>query len=443
MSAARVRSWRAGWELSQGDSLFAPWLADDATAVVLGASAEVVDPLEALRERATESVAVHGTRREILRSLSDEVRLDRAIGRLGLPRRFVDRYLDARVEIQPRVLATGFGGLGPAWWRQHDGEPVAIRFDRARRGGWLALELAALGHEGEGEVFELARLAVGLRQGTLDRDLAPATDLAQALLRPATTVSVVRVNIEGPELARAVWEKAGARVSAARARWLLREIDGIFIAGEKVSVETEPKIRAGRRSPRREPRGVRQRRLFSRWGSGVRVDDEGLVGLTPERLALDIASRASGVVIDGTCGVGGLTIALARSSEVDRVIAVDVSEERLAMARHNAGIYGVADKIRFVLGDVVELLEPADVLLLDPPWGGRSYDRERVTLDDLPMRIAAALERFEGQVLLKLPRSFDPRTLPPKSGADWTIELLLDEREIPKMLLATRNSNIR
>lgn len=42
------------------------------------------------------------------------------------------------------------------------------------------------------------------------------------------------------------------------------------------------------------------------------------------------------------------------------------------MARHNAELYGVADRIQFIVGDYF-LLAPilkADVVFLSPPWGG-------------------------------------------------------------------------
>lgn len=73
--------------------------------------------------------------------------------------------------------------------------------------------------------------------------------------------------------------------------------------------------------------------------------------------------------------------------------------------------------------------------MLDPPWGGRDYDRERVALDDLGLDVRAALGRHRGAVVLKLPRSFDVATLP---GGGWRVEPLVDEREILKMLIARR-----
>jgi len=70
------------------------------------------------------------------------------------------------------------------------------------------------------------------------------------------------------------------------------------------------------------------------------------------------------------------------------VIALDTSPTRLALARHNAQIYGVADRIEFILSDYISfantyLAFPShsqeaaerkiDVVFLSPPWGGPSY----------------------------------------------------------------------
>jgi trimethylguanosine synthase len=216
---------------------------------------------------------------------------------------------------------------------------------------------------------------------------------------------------------------------------VLRELDGLAIGGERIRVQVEPPLRAGRAAPPWRPRGERRRELFSRWDRGVHHDDEGLFSATPEALAELIARDASGVVIDGTCGIGSITIALARRPEVTRVIAVDVDGARLAMARHNAGLYEVAHKIDFVHGDVGDVIarERADRLVLDPPWGGRDYDRERVSLGDLALDVRPLIARFEGAIVLKLPRSADARELP-----GWRLEPGIDARGVIKLLIARR-----
>ncbi len=67
------------------------------------------------------------------------------------------------------------------------------------------------------------------------------------------------------------------------------------------------------------------------------------------------------------------------------VIALDTSPVRLALARHNAIIYGVADRIEFILADYLSFARSylsgsshqreriIDVVFLSPPWGGPSY----------------------------------------------------------------------
>ncbi len=60
----------------------------------------------------------------------------------------------------------------------------------------------------------------------------------------------------------------------------------------------------------------------------------------------------------------------------ERVIAIDIDPEKIALARHNATVYGVADRIEFIVGDffdVVPNITAADVIFLSPPWGGPDY----------------------------------------------------------------------
>lgn len=439
MKPARVRAWLDGWRRAEDHPLRPRVLASDEGAVVVEPFSGPVDPCELLTELASSLRTVAGTRRELLAELSPEVDVARALAK-QLPRRRVDRYLDQRVQLRVRI-GIGFGGVLSPWWRGTERGPVTLRCERVRTDGWLALDLAALAvdravdHSVDPEAFELATIAILLREATLGHEEGLARRAA-ALVPPLGVPERVRVRIEGHPCIEGLWEAAGAEVSARRGRWLLQNVDGTWIAGVRTAVRVDPELRRGRRPPRREPLDVRRRRLFSRWDAGIEVDDEGLVGLTPEALAHRISEGARGVVIDGTCGVGGLTIALARQPDVARVVAVDIDEARLSMARHNAALYGVGDRIEWVRGDVAEVVRErsADLLVLDPPWGGRDYDRERVGLDDLGMDVRAVLERWSGPVRLKLPRSFDPRTLPGR----WALELLLDSRQIPKLLLATR-----
>ncbi|GAA5902221.1 RNA methyltransferase [Sporobolomyces salmoneus] len=128
-------------------------------------------------------------------------------------------------------------------------------------------------------------------------------------------------------------------------------------------------------------------RLFSRFDEGCEMDREGWYSVTPENIAIQIAERCrSGVIVDAFCGVGGNAISFAFTCE--KVIAFDTSKVRLACAKRNAEIYGVADRITFIHADWVTWTkeyikqtergeirkeDEIEVIFLSPPWGGISY----------------------------------------------------------------------
>jgi len=114
--------------------------------------------------------------------------------------------------------------------------------------------------------------------------------------------------------------------------------------------------------------------LFRLFDEGVQLDAEGWFSVTPEAIAAHQAERlACGVAVDAFTGCGGNAIQLALNCH--HVIAVDMDPKRLAMAQHNAHVYGVADYIDFVLGDFTQIgpFLQGDVVFLSPPWGGPAY----------------------------------------------------------------------
>ena len=151
---------------------------------------------------------------------------------------------------------------------------------------------------------------------------------------------------------------------------------------------------------------------FPRWDDGIQTDWQGLYSLKPEVLALQLAASLPGkVVLDGFCGIGGCAIAFARSGK--KVLAVEIDERRLEMARNNARVYGVEDRITFIHGDVTELIGSLhyDVAYFDPPWGGSECHKKVVFgWDDFPVNplplIHAALALCE-TVALSVPVNFN------------------------------------
>lgn len=206
--------------------------------------------------------------------------------------------------------------------------------------------------------------------------------------------------------------------------------------GGPVTVLVSPTV--GRTSVREaRTRDARRRRDttpgFTR--NGVRLDDEGRWSLTPESLALRLGERARATtVLDAGCGAGGNAIGFARAGA--RVIAVEQDAHRLADARHNARVYGVADRIQFVHGDAVNLAGTtnADLVFCDPPWA-TTWDRQRTGLVDLPL-LAALLEARRGRRLwAKLPPSFDARDVPGASAEAWFGEAEGDRQRVKFVLL--------
>lgn len=88
------------------------------------------------------------------------------------------------------------------------------------------------------------------------------------------------------------------------------------------------------------------------------------------------------IVVDAMCGVGGNAIQFA---QYFKVIAIDLSEERLKIAHHNATIYGVAHNIDFIHGNFLTIAPEleANAVFLSPPWGGPSYAHSEFDLNSI------------------------------------------------------------
>jgi SAM-dependent methyltransferase len=251
-------------------------------------------------------------------------------------------------------------------------------------------------------------------------------------------LAVPHVTIHADEGSRV---RAECILPAAQAADLDARLRGIGLGGERLRVVVSPRLS---RSVVRAARLVDARRRrdttpgFER--PGTRLDDEGRLSLTPEHLALQIAARIRGrSVLDAGCGAGGNAIAFAR--EGCRVVAVERDEARLALARHNAHVYGVHRAITFVHGDAAPALETydVDVLFVDPPWGN-AYDRERTVADAYPLLVAAwrVAERDRRGFLAKVPPSFDPDTLPGTAAEAFFGEAPGDRHRIKLVLLRAR-----
>ena len=153
--------------------------------------------------------------------------------------------------------------------------------------------------------------------------------------------------------------------------------------------------------------------LFSKFDQGIIIDSkESWYSVTPESIAKGHAKRCrdmllhsknslflgpmyknSYVCLDAFCGVGGNAIQFAKTC--NKVIAIDIDPIKIEAAKNNAKIYGVKDKIEFIVGDFFQVAPSikADVVFLSPPWGGpkyknvESFDIQSMNLDGIKIHI--------------------------------------------------------
>jgi len=162
---------------------------------------------------------------------------------------------------------------------------------------------------------------------------------------------------------------------------------------------------------------VQRYAAFTRFDEGIQLDTVGWYSVTPERIAAHQAERCrADTIIDAFAGVGGNAIQFAMTCY--HVIAIELDPIRLAMARHNAQVYGVADRIDFICGDYLKLIPKlkADVVFLAPPWGGVDY----INVDEFDiatmiqpngMELFRATLNITPNIAYCLPRNINPEQI--------------------------------
>ncbi|XP_070397860.1 trimethylguanosine synthase isoform X5 [Nothobranchius furzeri] len=175
-------------------------------------------------------------------------------------------------------------------------------------------------------------------------------------------------------------------------------------------------------------------RLFSRFDEGIKLDREGWFSVTPERIAEHIALRVEQsfsdcqLVIDAFCGVGGNAIQFALTGK--RVLAVDIDPVRLDLARHNAAVYRVSDRIDFLQGDFLQLAPGlrGDVVFLSPPWGGPDYLTSevfdiRTMMEPDGFKIFNQAKQISDNIVYFLPRNANVDQIASLAGPGGRVEV--------------------
>ena len=79
--------------------------------------------------------------------------------------------------------------------------------------------------------------------------------------------------------------------------------------------------------------------------------------------------RGAATILDVGTGSGCLAVALATEFPSSFIVATDVSDKALAIARRNIMRHGVADRVRLVRGDLLDAVGSGfDVIVSNPPY---------------------------------------------------------------------------
>ncbi|MFT3921632.1 MAG: hypothetical protein QM778_03770 [Myxococcales bacterium] len=237
---------------------------------------------------------------------------------------------------------------------------------------------------------------------------------------------------EGEFSATLVLPSSEAALIAARLR-------ALGLDGKPLEVMAKPAlgrsaVRAGRLAEARERRVTTPGFLRA----GARATGEGRYSLTPEALALRLGELAAGrSVVEACVGSGGNSVGFARAG--CRVRGFDVDAERLAEARHNTQVYGVAQRVELVQADALSAVpgERAEILFVDPPWGGETYDKrysDRTTFPLLDQLLAQDLSGYR-EVWIKVPNSFRVASVDGARAEAWFGEAAGDRHRIKFVLL--------
>jgi release factor glutamine methyltransferase len=106
-----------------------------------------------------------------------------------------------------------------------------------------------------------------------------------------------------------------------------------------------------------------------------------------------LKGTAEPAMLDVGTGSGAIAVAVAKQHEGVRVTATDVSPEALAVAQRNAARHGVAERIRFLQGDLLAPLgadERFDLIASNPPY---------IPSEDIP-RLPVGVRDYEPQQAL-------------------------------------------
>lgn len=117
------------------------------------------------------------------------------------------------------------------------------------------------------------------------------------------------------------------------------------------------------------------------------------VAIDPILLAASCPARPGETIVDLGCGIGTAALCVARRVPETRCVGVDLQPTLIAYAQENAAANGLDDRVRFLVGDILDpTLEiyrrGADHVIVNPPY----LPRGRATVSQNPIKALANVE---------------------------------------------------
>ena len=156
-------------------------------------------------------------------------------------------------------------------------------------------------------------------------------------------------------------------------------------ASDRAAYRELVRVRANERVPVAQLVGVKE---F--WSLPLKVTRDVLIPRpdteTLVTAALDLLPdpEARATVLEVGTGSGAVAVAIALERPKAHLVATDISQAALEIARENADVHGVAERIRWALGDLFEPVagERFDAIVSNPPYVAESQR------DELPPELA-------------------------------------------------------
>lgn len=208
------------------------------------------------------------------------------------------------------------------------------------------------------------------------------------------------------------------------------------------------------------------RKSVNRYGKKG-VDPESVDDDTPEEERKPVEAPAKDwKICDVGCGSGCIAVSIAKELPNSRVTAIDISEGALGVAKANAETHEVADRIDFILGDLLAPIASGlseedrfDIIVSNPPYVSESeYAALEPTVRDfepklalvggptgaeLPLRLleqAPERLRVGGKLLMELsPTTVHIVAERAQNDPRWTdVEIVRDLARLERFVFATR-----